>query len=119
MKSRGRTHVGTVEIRTDDGWVEVCDEDWDSVDAKVLCKEMGFEDGIAETQSVLGVEQNPNSEPTLAYTRFNCVGNEKRLMQCDHQTLKTKCPAMNRASAICYRMHVSDVNMSKSFCPVI
>ena len=91
----------------------MCDEDWDSVDAKLLCREMGFEDGIAETGSALGVEQNPNSEPTKAFSRFNCEGNEKGLMQCDHQTLNTKCQAMNRASAICYDKHVTDVDMSK------
>ena len=35
LKSRGRTDVGSVEIRVNDGWVEVCDEKWDNADAKV------------------------------------------------------------------------------------
>ena len=105
--------MGTVEIRTDDGWIEVCDEDWDNVDAKVLCREMGFKDGIGETGSVLGVEQNPNSEPNKAFTQFNCVGNEKQLVKCKHQTLTSKCHSRNRASAICYDKSAMDVDQSK------
>ena len=112
--SRGRTDVGTVEIRTDDGWIEVCDEEWDNLDAKVLCMELGHKDGIAETGSVLGTEQNPNAEPNKAFTRFNCVGNEKELLKCPHQTLAAKCHSMKRASAICYNQSVIDVNQSES-----
>ena len=114
MKSRGRTDVGTVEIRTDDGWIEVCDEDWDDLDAKVLCLELGFKDGVAETGSVLGTEQNPNAEPNKAFTQFNCEGNEPELLKCPHHTLAAKCSSLNRASAICYNQSVIDVNQSKS-----
>lgn len=113
MKSRGRTDVGTVEIRTDDGWIEVCDDEWDDRDARVLCTEMGFKDGIAETGSVLGTEQNPNAEPNKAFTQFGCMGNEEILEHCPNNTLTTKCQAMNRASAICYNQSVINVNQSE------
>ena len=42
LNSRGRTDVGTVEIHTGGSWVQVCDGNWEDIDATVLCKEMGF-----------------------------------------------------------------------------
>lgn len=111
LKSRGRTDVGTVEIRLNEGWVEVCDQDWDNVDAKVLCREMGFVDGLALCCSTLGVDQS-DSSPNKAFTSFNCEGHEKSLLQCPNQELRTKCSSEHRASAICYNTSISQVDMS-------
>ncbi|XP_060571753.1 deleted in malignant brain tumors 1 protein-like isoform X2 [Ruditapes philippinarum] len=111
LKSRGMTNVGTVEIRLNEGWVEVCDQDWDNVDAKVLCREMGMVDGLALCCSTLGVDQS-DSSPNKAFTSFNCEGPEKSLLKCTKQDLRTKCASEHRASAICYNTSVSEVDMS-------
>ncbi|XP_052791481.1 deleted in malignant brain tumors 1 protein-like isoform X3 [Mya arenaria] len=111
LKSRGRTHVGTVEIRTNDGWVEVCDQDWDHLEAKVVCREMGFVDGIAKCCSTLGVDQS-SSSPNKAFTQFQCTSLEKRLINCTHVTMQTKCAPEHRASAICYDKPLSEVDRS-------
>lgn len=115
MNSRGRTNLGTVEIRLNDGWVEVCDQEWDNVDAKVLCKEMGFPDGLALCCSKLGMEQS-DSSPNRAFTSFNCKGHEKSLSLCPKSEMNTKCDAAKRASAICYDTPISQVNMSEFLC---
>lgn len=112
LKSKGRTDVGTVEIRLNEGWVEVCDQDWDNVDAKVLCREMGFVDGLALCCSTLGMDQS-DSSPNKGFTNFNCEGPEKSLVVCPSQELRTKCSSEHRASAICYNTSVSQVDMCK------
>ena len=112
LKSRGRTDVGTVEIRLNEGWVEVCDQGWDDQDAKVLCHDMGFKDGVAMCCSKLGVDQS-DSSPNKAFTQFKCLGHEQNLFQCPNTTLRTKCASEHRASAICYSKPQSEVAMGK------
>ncbi|XP_052276945.1 deleted in malignant brain tumors 1 protein-like isoform X3 [Dreissena polymorpha] len=111
LKSRGRTDVGTVEIRTDDGWVEVCDQDWDPMEAHVVCREMGYTSGFSQCCSILGVDQSMTG-PNKAYTQFACKGMETNLLDCPHVTLKTKCAPEHRASAICYHQPLAKVDRS-------
>lgn len=112
LQSRGRTDVGTVEIRLDDGWVQVCDDEWDYADAKVLCKQLGYKDAMYLSSSKLG-KMSTNSLANKALTQFSCQGNEKELINCTHNKLTTKCGAMNRAAAICYNKSKSEVDMCK------
>ena len=112
LKSRGRTDVGTVEIRTNDGWVEVCDQGWDDVDAKVLCLEMGFKDGLSLCCSELGVDQS-DSVSSKGYTNVQCQGNEKKLSLCPCTETRGRCASDRRASAICYDIPRSAVNTSE------
>lgn len=102
LKSRGVTNLGTVEIRTDAGWVQVCDDDWDREDALVVCREQNFNNGIALTGSKLGKISTHDSMPNVAFSRFHCNGNERSLLQCPHQNLTERCSNMKRASAICF-----------------
>lgn len=67
LKSRGVTNLGTVEIRTDAGWVQVCDEDWDRQDALVVCREQNFNNGTALTGSKLGKVSTHDSMPNVAF----------------------------------------------------
>lgn len=101
LNSRGRTDVGTVEIHTGGSWVQVCDGNWEDIDATVLCKEMGFAWGKALLRSQLG-KVSSSSITTKAFTNFNCRGTEDRLINCNHTVLRSKCETKHRASAICY-----------------
>lgn len=71
LKSRGVTNLGTVEIRTDAGWVQVCDEDWDRQDALVVCREQNFNNGTALTGSKLGKVSTHDSMPNVAFRCAN------------------------------------------------
>lgn len=104
--------MGTVEIRQDSGWVQVCDEDWTDVAAKVLCKELGHVDGRALSGSVLG-KMRTDSVSNRAFKNFQCQGNEPNLINCTKVPINTKCDTLKRASAICYDKPLAQVNNSK------
>jgi hypothetical protein len=67
LKSRGVTNLGTVEIRTDAGWVQVCDDEWDKKDALVVCREQNYNNGTALTGSKLGKVSTHDSMPNVAF----------------------------------------------------
>ncbi|XP_033749618.1 deleted in malignant brain tumors 1 protein-like isoform X1 [Pecten maximus] len=113
LQSRGRTDVGTVEVRLDDGWVQVCDDEWGYSDAKVVCRQLGYKDAMYLRGSKLG-KMSTDSLANKALTRFKCRGSEKELLNCTHAPITTKCNTMNRAAAICYNKSKSDVDMSFS-----
>ena len=45
---------GRVEIFISDEWGMVCDNNWDDVDARVVCRQMGYIDGRAMTGGRFG-----------------------------------------------------------------
>lgn len=112
LKSRGRTDAGTVEIRLDEGWVQVCDEDWTYEDAKVLCREMNFTDAMELKKSKLG-KVSMDSVPFKGLSDFKCNGKESHLLNCTYKTLTKRCGRMNRASAICYTVPRNEIDMCK------
>lgn len=68
---------GRVEIYYDGIWGTVCSWSWQSADAKVLCRQLGYKDGIVSY----------NIDKTLPQinrwvTGFFCQGNEKTMMTC-------------------------------------
>lgn len=71
LKSRGVTNLGTVEIRTEAGWVQVCDDDWDREDALVVCREQNFNNGTALIGSKLGKISTHDSMPNVAFRLVN------------------------------------------------
>ena len=60
----------------------VCDQDWDDVDAGVLCRMLGYAAGRATTGSQFG-------EMTSNYlmTEVRCSGTELSLLDCPHSRL--------------------------------
>ncbi|XP_021368435.1 deleted in malignant brain tumors 1 protein-like [Mizuhopecten yessoensis] len=68
---------GRVEIFYDGVWGTVCSWSWQSADAKVLCRQLGYQDGIVS----YNVEK---SLPQINrwVTGFFCQGNEKTMMTC-------------------------------------
>jgi hypothetical protein len=68
---------GRVDIMFDDIWGTVCDWGWNNANARVLCREKGFVDGLAKRGSHFGAGRGP-----VWVDRFYCRGKEKSLMGC-------------------------------------
>ena len=87
---------GRVEVFISGRWGTVCDDDWDSNDAAVVCRQLGFStsskrlynysyyyysstDSIAVGNAYFG----PGSG-VVVISDLACVGSELRLLQCAH-----------------------------------
>ena len=55
----GKSHYGRVEIQYDGHWGTVCDYAWSRYDARALCRQLGFVEGIAYARSRYGRGQGP------------------------------------------------------------
>ena len=48
----GSTYKGYLEIFYSDQWGLVCDDDWSREEADIVCKQLGFNRGVASTTQV-------------------------------------------------------------------
>ena len=60
-------------------WGTICDNGWDDIDATVVCRELGFLDGITSMESQLGSDSLP-----VWLSQVGCLGNESKLSHCMH-----------------------------------
>ena len=72
MKSEGR-----VEISYNGKWGTICDSFWSDNDARVVCRQLGYLDGVAQANSFYGSGTGPS---WLYYVR--CDGDEKSIWSC-------------------------------------
>ena len=59
-------------------WGTICDDGWDDIDATVVCRELGFLNGI-RVQLPFQLSFGP-----MQLTQVECMGNESKLLQCSH-----------------------------------
>ena len=67
-------HEGRVEVFHNGAWGTVCDNDWDLLDAAVVCRQLGY--GTARG-AVFGEGNGP-----IWYCNVRCTGSEATLTQC-------------------------------------
>lgn len=69
---------GTVEICINKIWGTVCSYGWDSKDAIVVCRQLGYTDGFQTvTSSLTGSENRP-----VLFNFVDCQGTENKLIEC-------------------------------------
>ena len=93
----GSPTEGRVEIFWNGEWGTICDDSWDSMEAQVVCRELGFSEGTAYPDARFGPGSGPiwlddvachGSEPTLdscthvGYGNHNCGHNEDAGVSC-------------------------------------
>ena len=72
----GSDIAGRVEICHDGRWASICGEGWDTADANVTCRQLGYTSGRLPHIGYGGTTRN-------AWMRlFNCTGREDMLVNC-------------------------------------
>ena len=86
-----------VEVCLHGTWATVCHTEWQTVDAKVVCKQLGLPHGGAEERALY----LRHEEDQLVVTNVNCIGNESRLVDCQYMNVSSTCEDYHIAGVIC------------------
>ena len=81
LKLRGpkaKDGIGGVDVVYGDKWGAVCDNDWTTNDANVVCRQLGF---YGEKAILVG-NQVPNRTSDVRINSVTCRGNERLLAEC-------------------------------------
>ena len=69
-------------------WAKICKNEWDFNDAKVICRQLGFEEALAE---FIGSDVGDEGIP-YAMSDVSCTGEESELALCDRVDKKLNIP---------------------------
>ena len=78
---RAKSGFGRVEIFHNGKWGTICDDGWDLVDAKVVCRQLGY----AEANAALQGSNVPDGTGKIWLDDVGCTGSEFSLQDCSHR----------------------------------
>ncbi|XP_019616097.1 PREDICTED: deleted in malignant brain tumors 1 protein-like [Branchiostoma belcheri] len=89
---------GRVEVLHQGKWGTVCDDQWDLMDARVVCRHLGYPDAVSALPSAhFGEGSGPVWLDNLV-----CEGNESGLSECGHNGLGVEnCEHSEDAGVVC------------------
>uniref|UniRef100_A0A3P9I8J1 SRCR domain-containing protein n=1 Tax=Oryzias latipes TaxID=8090 RepID=A0A3P9I8J1_ORYLA len=79
---------GRLEVKSNNSWSSVCEDDFDLLDAEVVCRELG-----CGAPSVLQGAPYAESEAPKWNKEFLCEGHESALLDCNHARPERSCLA--------------------------
>ncbi|XP_006869713.1 PREDICTED: galectin-3-binding protein [Chrysochloris asiatica] len=101
----GEDNQGRVEIFYRGQWGTVCDNNWDLIDAGVVCRALGFQNA---TQALGGAAFGQGRGPVML-DKVQCTGTELSLAQCRSLGwLQSRCGHEKDASVVCTNETGSD-----------
>lgn len=87
---------GAVMLYQNDTWLRVCDTGFDDKAARVVCRELGYNDGRAICCSAYGAVSEKYIQ--MNYT-LRCNGREKNVKECLREE---RCESANYSSVVCF-----------------
>ena len=91
-------NYGRVEIYYNGEWGTVCDDGWDTADATVVCRQLGFYSSVR----AYGSARYGQGTGPILLSRLSCIGNEPNLTDCNQSSVGTKnCTHSDDASVVC------------------
>lgn len=98
LRGTNSSYEGRVEIFINDEWGSICDDDWDLIEAQIVCHQLGFTRAL---EAKIGAHFGHGQDPTHL-DNVGCVGYESNLLQCLHVTReKEDCLHSEDAGVIC------------------
>ena len=108
---------GRVEFCNDDTWGTVCDDFWDTADASVVCRQLGFppQGPVAFSNAVFGQGTGP-----ILLDNVACTGSESRLANCSHMmvlvsTTVDTLKMLESGARLHHQQHHQQVSYEKKF----
>ncbi|XP_072051923.1 uncharacterized protein [Amphiura filiformis] len=105
VRLAGRKHSsiyeGRVEVYCQGAWGTVCDNQWDILDATVVCEQLGYGQAV---RPAYGAEFGEGSG-MIILNNVDCEGDEKNLFDCKlniRQPGEANCEHSNDAGVVCY-----------------
>ncbi|XP_062610733.1 neurotrypsin-like, partial [Saccostrea cucullata] len=102
--------MGRVEVMYNGTWGTVCDDDWDGIDAGVVCSMLGYsrENAVAKKDAFFGAGSG-----TIWMDQVECTGSDVNLFHCSKSKLgKHDCSHGEDAGVICSLDNIRLVNGS-------
>jgi hypothetical protein len=78
-----RCYEGTVQVCSDGTWGTVCDDSWDSNDARVVCRQLGYETSGA---TALNRAYFGYGAGNIVMDDVSCSGSESKLYYCSYNS---------------------------------
>ena len=90
--------VMRIEVCLSGTWASVCHNNWENVDARVVCRQLNLTYEGAEARTVQFTRQHDD----LVVLDVGCVGNENRLIDCQYSnSTDSDCDLRRHAGVIC------------------
>ena len=92
---------GLVQVYHNNMWKLVCDEQWDTTDADVACRQLGYQS--SSTALSFPISNQRKEHWTAWLNNVQCVGDESSLLSCKHGSLlqKSTCTTKQMAGMKC------------------
>lgn len=95
----GRSDRGRVEIYINGEWGTVCDDLWTFLNARVVCRQLGFQYALKATKNS---EFGEGIDLRILLDDVQCEGTESNLLECRHANVGThNCAHYEDAGVIC------------------
>lgn len=103
----GRTDRGRVEIFANGEWGTVCDDLWNSKNAEVVCRQLGYRYALKSSK---GAEFGEGNHLKILLDDVQCQGTEATLLDCQHAGVgSSNCAHYEDAGVICGNSLDSDI----------